>query len=114
TAAVCVQRVDGQQFREAACGDGPIDAVFRTLMRITGINAQLRDFQVRSVSQGEDAQGEATVEVEHLGRLYRGRATSTDIIEAGALAFLSVLNQIAWWEQARASSIPQTKSIPQP
>jgi 2-isopropylmalate synthase len=116
TAAVCVQRADGQQFRDAACGDGPIDAVFRTLMRITGLEVQLRDFQVRSVSQGEDAQGEALVEVEHQGRLYRGRATSTDIIEAGALAFLSVLNQIAWRTQpdSGVNKSERLTSIPSP
>ena len=60
---------------------------------ITGIDVELRDFHVRSVTVGEDAQGEAQVEAEHNGRMLRGRAVSTDIIEASALAFLQVINR---------------------
>jgi 2-isopropylmalate synthase len=95
TAAVCMQHADGRKIQDAACGDGPIDAVFKTIERVAGINVRLRDYQVRSVTKGEDAQGEASVEVEHNGRLHRGRAVSTDIIEASARAFLQVINRIA-------------------
>ncbi len=38
--------------------DGPVDAVFQTIERITGIDVKLKDYQVRSVTVGEDAQGE--------------------------------------------------------
>ncbi|MER3415700.1 MAG: 2-isopropylmalate synthase [Gemmataceae bacterium] len=94
-AAVCLEHADGRRVQEAACGDGPVDALFQAMERITGIHVRLRDYHVRSISVGEDAQGEASVEVEHAGRILRGRATSTDIIEASALAFLSVLNRVA-------------------
>ncbi len=95
TAAVSMRHADGRKVQDAALGDGPIDAVFKTIERITGINVRLRDYQVRSVTVGEDAQGEAMVEVEHHGRVLRGRAASTDIIEASAQAFLHVINRIA-------------------
>jgi 2-isopropylmalate synthase len=86
---------DGTILRDASIGDGPIDAVFKAIERITGIEPEVTDFRVRSVSVGEDAQGEASVEVKYNGRALSGRAVSTDIIEASALAFLQVINRIA-------------------
>jgi 2-isopropylmalate synthase len=94
TAAVLMQHPDGRKVQDAACGDGPVNAVFRCIERVAGVDVTLRSYQVRSVTVGEDAQGEATVEAEHQGRLYRGRAVSTDIIEASARAFLNVINKI--------------------
>jgi 2-isopropylmalate synthase len=109
-AAVCLRHADGNKVEDAACGDGPVDAVFKTIERITGITTvQLRDYQVRSVTIGEDAQGEARVEVEHDGRLQRGQAVSTDIVEASALAFLQAINRLATRRQARMN--PQTEAV---
>jgi 2-isopropylmalate synthase len=104
-AAVEMAALDGTTQRAAALGDGPIDAVFKAIEQIAGVSVTLRNYQVRSVSVGEDAQGEALVEVEHDGRTLRTRALSTDIIEASARAFLKAVNQVAASrvvEQARA------------
>ena len=94
-AAVCLWRADGTIIKDAAMGDGPIDAVFQCIERITGINVELRDYHVRNVTVGEDAQGEAVIEVDYQGKRLRGRGVSTDIVEASAQAFLQVINQIA-------------------
>ena len=82
-----------KSYRDAALGGGPVDAVCKAMERIIGITAELKDFQVRAVSSGEDAQGETTVEINYLGRRYHGKAVSTDIIEASALAYLKALNK---------------------
>jgi 2-isopropylmalate synthase len=95
TAAVALQKSSGGRISEAAVGDGPIDALFTAIERITGVNVVLKDYAVRSVTLGEDAQGEVSVEVEHNGRTLRGQATSTDIIEASARAFLHTVNRIS-------------------
>jgi 2-isopropylmalate synthase len=95
SAAVCLWHQEGTIHREASLGDGPVDAVFKAIERITGIEVQLRDYRVRSVTVGEDAQGEAHIEAEFAGRIINGRAVSTDVIEASALAFLQVINRIA-------------------
>jgi 2-isopropylmalate synthase len=108
-AAVCLTHIDGRKLQDAACGDGPVDAVFKTIERITGLSVKLRDYQVRSVSVGEDAQGEARVEVEHNGRIQRGQAVSTDIIEASAQAFLQAMNRLGMRAQTRLN--PQTEVI---
>jgi 2-isopropylmalate synthase len=109
SAAVCVWHKDGTIVREASLGDGPVDAVFKAIEKITGIDVELRDFRVRSVTVGEDAQGEAHLEAMYGGRLVTGRAFSTDIIEASALAFLQVINRIAL-RKAQARLNPQTET----
>jgi 2-isopropylmalate synthase len=73
---------------------------------MTGIEVVLRDYKVRSISVGEDAQGEAQVEAEHNGKSFRGRGVSTDIIEASALAFLQVINRIALRREAGLDEEP--------
>lgn len=95
SAVVALWHQEGTIMREAALGDGPVDAVFKAIEHMTGIEVTLIDYRIRSVSVGEDAQGEASVEVEYNGKRLTGRAISTDIIEASALAFLQVINRIA-------------------
>jgi 2-isopropylmalate synthase len=109
SAAVILWHKDGTLYRDASVGDGPVDAVFKTIERITGVNVTLRDYQVRSVTIGEDAQGEAQIEAEHAGRMLRGRAVSTDIIEASALAFLQCINRALLRQQQRIN--PQTEAV---
>jgi len=77
------------------CGDGPVDAVLLALEELTGTVVNCKDFNVHSVTVGQDAQGEVSVQVEYDGKLYRGRGVSTDSVEASALAFLNAMNRIA-------------------
>ncbi|MBL8799590.1 MAG: 2-isopropylmalate synthase [Planctomycetia bacterium] len=109
-AAVSLTHAEGRKMHDAACGDGPVDAVFQTIERITGVDVKLKDYQVRSVTVGEDAQGEARVEVEYNGRLQRGQAVSTDVIEASAQAFLQAINRLAVREQQPRIN-PQTEMV---
>jgi 2-isopropylmalate synthase len=109
SAAVVLWHKDGNLHRDAGTGDGPIDAVFKTIERITGLDVKLREFSVRSVTEDEDAQGEAQVEAEHQGRILRGRGISTDIIEASALAFLQVINRALVRQQNKIN--PQTEAV---
>jgi 2-isopropylmalate synthase len=95
SAAVCLWHQGGEIHKTAMIGDGPIDAVFKAIEEITGIQPNLRDYRLRNVTVGEDALGEAHVEVEYNDRSLTGRAVSTDVIEASALAFLQVINRIA-------------------
>jgi 2-isopropylmalate synthase len=79
--------------QDAGTGDGPIDAMLKTVDRVTGIKGQLNDYSVASVSRGKDAIGEVSVRVQFDGRMVTGKAVSTDIIEASALAYLNALNR---------------------
>ena len=94
-ASVKVVCDDGRACREASAGDGPIDATFLAVARATGFEgAHLRDFQVRSVTVGEDAQGQVVAVCEHEGSTVRGHGISTDIVEASAHAFLDAVNRL--------------------
>jgi 2-isopropylmalate synthase len=94
SASVRLAHEDGRVVQEAAVGDGPVHVIFAAIERATDTPITLRQYQVRSISTGEDAQGEARIEVGADGREYRGRAVSTDILEASALALVEVINRI--------------------
>jgi len=85
---------DGRTIEHSAQGDGPVDAAFKAIEAATGIGVALRKFEVRAVTEGEDAQGEAIVHVEYNLRTYRGSSVSTNIVESGTQAFLEVINRI--------------------
>ena len=109
SAVVALWNQDGSIRREAALGDGPVDAVFKAIEHMTGIELTLTDYRIRSVSVGEDAQGEASVEVQYNGKQFSARAVSTDIIEASALAFLQVINRIALREKYQMDRVLPTQ-----
>jgi 2-isopropylmalate synthase len=85
--------------KEVATGDGPIDAAFRAVEEITGLNLVCKDYQVRSATIGRDAQGEASLEIEHEGNFYRGLGVSTDTVEATVKALLNAVNRIVLTKQ---------------
>jgi len=104
-AVVTLSRDGAEKVDDYFGGDGPMDAIFRAIEKVTGTEVKLREYRVTSVSRGKDAQGEATIEAEHEGKRYRGRGVSTDTIEASALAYLAVVNRAA----AGAGQPPPTK-----
>src|SRR3982075_3767980 len=93
-AVVRLQHTNGRTVERKAQGDGPVDAAFKAIETATGVNVMLRKFEVHSVSEGEDAQGEARVYVEYNHKSYRGASVSTNIIESSTRAFLEVINRI--------------------
>jgi 2-isopropylmalate synthase len=93
-ASVKLRHVDGRCVERQARGDGPVDAAFKAIEAATGINVVLRKFELRSVSEGEDAQGEAIVYGDCNHRTYRGASVSTNIVESSTRAFLEVINRI--------------------
>jgi 2-isopropylmalate synthase len=93
--SVALQRADEEVRKTVIGGDGPLDALFRAIEEITDTSVVVRDFRVHSVTRGQDAQGESTIEVEREGRVYRGRGVSTDTVEAATLAFINAVNRAA-------------------
>jgi 2-isopropylmalate synthase len=94
SASVKLKNADGRLCAEAALGDGPVHAVLRAITRAAGMPLDIDDFQIRSLSNGADAQGRASLTVHHGGRELTGRGVSTDIVEAAAQAALEVVNRI--------------------
>ncbi|RNC29125.1 MAG: 2-isopropylmalate synthase [Candidatus Dichloromethanomonas elyunquensis] len=90
TAAVTLE-FQGEEKTDAAIGNGPVDAVFKAIDRITGNRAKLVDYSLKSISKGTEAQGNATVKIEAGGGHYIGRGISTDIIYASAKAYVDAV-----------------------
>ncbi len=82
--------------QEAAVGDGPVDACYNAINKVTGIVPVLVDYNIKAVSRGGDSLGEVTIRIkekEASGEI-QGRGSSTDIIEASALAYISAINRL--------------------
>jgi 2-isopropylmalate synthase len=103
TATVSLRHQDGRCIERSSSGDGPVDAAFKAIEDITGINPSLQKFELRSLSEGEDAQGEAIVYVNFQERSYRGSSATTDIVESATRAFLEVINRIELSQKAQAA-----------
>jgi len=84
---------DGENKTDAAAGNGPVDAVFNCIERIVEQQGKLRDYDLKAVTMGRDALGEAMVRVEIEGTIYSGIGTSPDVIEASARAYLNAFNR---------------------
>jgi len=93
--SVTIKRGDETFTENASEGDGPVDAAFWAIEKITGVSVVCKAYNVRSATIGRDAQGEAMLEVEHNGRIYRGRGISTDTIEATIKALLNAVNRVS-------------------
>lgn len=94
-AEVRLRMQDNSIEENATIGDGPIDALFKSIDLITDIPGKLLDYQVRAITSGKDAMGEVSVEVDFSGQVRRGRVVSCDIIEASARAYLNAVNKMA-------------------
>ena len=92
---------EGATVHEAACGDGPVDALLRAVERAVGADFHLQEFSLKAVTGGKDALGEAVVRVERDGVVYLGRGVSPDILEASIRAYLQAVNRWAGGFSAR-------------
>jgi 2-isopropylmalate synthase len=84
---------DAEVVAEVA-GDGPVDAVFKAIERMSGAHASLLLYSVNAITGGTDAQGEVTVRLERAGRIVNGLGADTDIIVASAKAYINALNRL--------------------
>jgi 2-isopropylmalate synthase len=78
---------------DAATGNGPVDATFHCIDRLVGHTGKLLEYDLKAVTTGKDALGEAMVRVEIEGGIYSGVGTSPDVIEATARAYLNAFNR---------------------
>lgn len=95
TASVRVKSGE-EEYEEAATGDGPVDAIFKAIDRITGLQVELDDYSIKAVTQGRDALGEVTVRIKKDGKAFLGRGLSTDILEASAKAYINAINKMLY------------------
>lgn len=93
TATVTLE-IEGTEQTDAAYGNGPVNALFNVIDRITGNTLKLQDYTLKSVTRGSEAMGDATVKLQNKdGSLLLGKGLSTDILEASAKAYLNALSK---------------------
>jgi 2-isopropylmalate synthase len=96
---------DGEkEITETASGDGPVNAVFEAINRITGFQGELLDYRLASVTGGADALGEVFLRVKFPEGTFSGKAASTDIVGSSALAYLKAVNKVI--QRVRAAAEP--------
>ncbi|QCI22471.1 2-isopropylmalate synthase [Buchnera aphidicola] len=74
--------------------NGPVDAIYQALNRITHFPIILQKFQLVAKGKGKDALGQVNILVEYENRKFHGIGLATDIIESSAQAMVNVLNNI--------------------
>jgi 2-isopropylmalate synthase len=102
---------DGKTVKQSGTGDGPVDAIYRTIAAITQTKSKLLMFGVNAITSGTDAQGEVSVRVEENGHTVSGHGADTDIITAAARAYLNALNRLAYMATKHAKGTPEVRLI---
>jgi len=85
---------EGKSTQEAASGDGVVDATTKAIDRIVGFTITVRDFHLDSISAGQEALGRVKIIAVAPEGTFAGVGTSTDIVEASALAYMDVVNKV--------------------
>ncbi len=79
---------------EAATGNGPVDAAYHAINRVTGLDINIVDYHISAKGAGEDALGQVDIVAVYNGRRFHGMGLATDIVESSAQALVHVLNHI--------------------
>ncbi|NPA61145.1 MAG: 2-isopropylmalate synthase [Epsilonproteobacteria bacterium] len=93
SSTISIQK-DGKEIIDASIGEGTVDAIFKTVDRVSGFNGRLMDYRVTSVSQGKDALANVTVKVVFNDNepAIIGHGLNIDTVLASAKAYISALN----------------------
>jgi len=85
---------NGVEKIDAGIGDGTIDAIFKTIDRISGYNGKLMDYKVKSVSKGKNALANVVVKVVFNDNepAIIGHGLNIDTMYASADAYIGALN----------------------
>ncbi len=93
SASLTLAHEDGSTHTHTGDGDGPVAAMVEALEQATGSEITVLSLAMRSISLGEDAQGEANMRAKVDGVEYSGHGLSTDIVAACAEALLEIINR---------------------
>ena len=86
--------VNGELKTASAEGDGPVDASFKAIDKVTGKSTTLVDYAIEAVSEGKDAIGQVKIIVDADSSEVMGSGISTDIVEASIKAYIDAANRL--------------------
>ena len=93
---------DDKTHTEAATGNGPVDAVYQAIKKITGYDLEISSYQIGSKGEGENALGQVDIIARYKEQNFHGMGLATDIITSSAHALLHAVNGIYRAEQVAA------------
>jgi 2-isopropylmalate synthase len=99
-------RKGSERYVDSATGDGPVDAAYKAIERITGVSGRLTEYLIKSVSLGRDGFGEVFVRLDFDGVSFHGRGVSTDVITGSVRAYLEALNRSIAARKKRGPVVP--------
>jgi 2-isopropylmalate synthase len=85
---------NGKEKIAIATGDGPIDAAFSAIDKISKKKVKLEEYLVQAMTGGSDDVGKVHVQLGHNESMYYGFGADTDIIVASVKAYIDALNKI--------------------
>jgi 2-isopropylmalate synthase len=97
--------VDGEECHGAELGNGPVDATYNAIIRLTGRRPKLLRFAISSITGGTDALGEASIRLEEDGNIAVGKGAHEDILVASAKAMVNALNRLAYMSRRPHPSV---------
>ena len=97
--------IEGGEYQGAELGNGPVDAAYNTIMKLTGRNPKLLRFSISAITDGTDAMGEATIRLEESGNVAVGKGAHEDILVASAKAMVNALNRLDYLAKRPKPSI---------
>lgn len=92
--AAVILKKKGKSLTGISSGDGPVDACFKAIDKLTALKVKLEDFHLEAVTSGKDALGHVSLKLKTKGKIVAGHGSSTDIIEAAVRAYINALNKI--------------------
>lgn len=96
--------INGQETVGTGSGNGPIDAAYNAVAKLTDTKSHLLRFTVSALTGGTDAQGEVTVRLREDDRVALGRGSDPDIITASAYAYVNGLNRLEYLKMNPSSA----------
>ena len=86
--------INGEEKQAESSGDGPVDASFKAIEKLTNTGVSLQLYSVNAITTGTDSQGEVTVRVEKNGLIVNGQGADTDIVIASAKSYINAINKV--------------------
>ncbi|WP_419149247.1 2-isopropylmalate synthase [Pseudoalteromonas 'SMAR'] len=85
---------NGELKQEAATGNGPVEAAFLAIARITGMAVEVLEYNLDATGQGASSLGQVDIIAQFEGKQYHGVGLAADIVEASVRAMIRVYNLI--------------------
>jgi 2-isopropylmalate synthase len=104
-------KVNNKIVKKISTGDGPVDACYRAIDKVTKVSASLVEYSIKAVTPGEDALGEVVVKLRVGKNEFAGRGSSTDVIEASVMAYLNAVNRSASYRAPKKTLRPPGRII---